>query len=241
MRKTEIKVGDRFETNNCGPVVVTKYVDSFNVYVRFEDGVEASFQSYDVRHGRIKNKNSPCVFGIGYLGYGEYNRITHRIEYDRWSHLFQKCYAKDYREYGYNVDPYFHSFQNFCTWISKQVGYKDLKNRHLVKNILQKHNKIYSPDTCCLVPNFLDRVLLTNEARRGKLPLGINKENGKFRACCRTHAGQIFERFDTLEEAFDYYKQTKEKEIKYMATKYKHLLDPKVYVALMNYEVDIND
>ena len=47
--------------------------------------------------------------------------------------------------------------------------------------------------------------------------------------------------FNTLEEAFYVYKREKEKYIKEVADKWKDHIDIRVYEALMNYEISIDD
>ena len=47
--------------------------------------------------------------------------------------------------------------------------------------------------------------------------------------------------FNTEVEAFNAYKEAKEAYLKELADKYKDLLDPRAYEALMNYTVDIDD
>lgn len=47
--------------------------------------------------------------------------------------------------------------------------------------------------------------------------------------------------FDTINEAFNAYKEAKEKYIKEVADKWKDQLEPRVYEALYNYKVEIND
>lgn len=47
--------------------------------------------------------------------------------------------------------------------------------------------------------------------------------------------------YATAEEAFYAYKEAKESYIKEVANKWKDQIDPKVYNALMNWEVEITD
>ena len=47
--------------------------------------------------------------------------------------------------------------------------------------------------------------------------------------------------FTTEIEAFHAYKEAKEAYVKEVANKWKGVLDTKVYVALMNYQVEITD
>ena len=53
----------------------------------------------------------------------------------------------------------------------------------------------------------------------------------------RIHLGY----YDTPEEAFLVYKKAKEAYVKEVAEEYKGKIDNRLYEALMNYEVDIND
>lgn len=47
--------------------------------------------------------------------------------------------------------------------------------------------------------------------------------------------------FNTVEEAFDKYKITKEKLIKDVAEKYKDKIPSKTYEAMMNWKIEITD
>ena len=67
-------------------------------------------------------------------------------------------------------------------------------------------------------------------------------ENGKFRAMiCTNGIVRRLGRFDSVEEAFNAYKEAKEKYIKEVAEKWKDKIDPRAYEALYNYTVDIDD
>ncbi len=88
-------------------------------------------------------------------------------------------------------------------------------------------------------------VILTHRRKdKGLYPVGVyhNKRTNKYIAQISkfkkvTHLGC----FVTPEEAFYAYKQAKESYIKEVAEIYKDQIDLRVYVALMDYEVDIND
>ena len=80
--------------------------------------------------------------------------------------------------------------------------------------------------------------------RRGDYPLGVSlaKDTGKFKA--RISYESVCKHLsvhDTPEEAFQAYKQAKESYIKEVAEKWKENIDPKVYEALINYQVDMTD
>ena len=133
-------------------------------------------------------------------------------------------------------------------WCNKQIGFRsrDEKGKvfHLDKDILIKGNKIYSEDTCCFVPAEINSLFIKCDRSRGEYPLGVNyhKATRKFVAQIsyrktKTHLGL----YDTVEDAFKAYKKSKEKLIKSLADKYMDVLDPRVYRAMVEYEVEIGD
>ena len=53
------------------------------------------------------------------------------------------------------------------------------------KDILVKHNKIYSPDTCMFVPQTINNLFVKNNKNRGKSVIGISLHKcGKYVAKC---------------------------------------------------------
>lgn len=67
-------------------------------------------------------------------------------------------------------------------------------------------------------------------------------EKGKICARLRKHNySEFLGYFTNKEEAFQAYKQAKEEYIKTEAENYKSQIDPRVYEALMNYEISYED
>ena len=114
----------------------------------------------------------------------------------------------------------------------------------LDKDILVKGNKVYSPQTCCFVPQEIN-VLLTNcRKRRGECPIGVSfiKAKQKFSVSLAYDGkNKTIGHFDNPLEAFNAYKKAKELRIKELADKWKEQLEPRVYEALYNYKVEITD
>ena len=114
----------------------------------------------------------------------------------------------------------------------------------LDKDILFKGNKIYSPETCCIVPHSINTLILNCAKNRGELPVGVwyDDEKGKFRSGL-SYCGQMIKlgTFNTTEEAFKRYKVYKEDLIRDIAEQYKGEIPYKVYEAMKNWEVDIED
>ena len=141
-------------------------------------------------------------------------------------------------------------YENFYKWLHSQENFKVWKNLNrsaLDKDIIVKHNKIYSPNTCLLVPCNINALFTRNEKNRGKYPIGVvlHEETGLYRAGCsdgykRTeHLGL----YNTPEKAFLAYKKYKESTIKELAKEAydNQEITLRCYNAMMKYEVEITD
>ena len=118
----------------------------------------------------------------------------------------------------------------------------------LDKDILVKGNKIYSPETCMFVPQNINKLFTKSNKIRGKYPIGVyfNKNANKFKAQCRIfYNGKTQQEslglYNTIEDAFNAYKQFKEANIKQMADEYKGKIPDKLYEAMYDYKVEITD
>lgn len=165
-------------------------------------------------------------------------------EYALWqSMLCRLANNKRYPAYiGCTVSDNFKSYSYFYDWCHDQIGF----GKHgfdLDKDILFKHNKIYHEDRCVFVPKEINRCFIRT-GRKGRYPLGItfNKMNNKFIAFLsknniKTHIGC----FENIDDAFVAYKDEKEKYIKSLAIRFKDDIDYRVYLAMMNYSVNMDD
>lgn len=136
------------------------------------------------------------------------------------------------------------SYSKFKEWFDNPAnGYKE--GYSLDKDILVKGNKIYSPETCCFVPQDVNVLFTKRTKSRGKYPIGVNLgTNGKYCASLglnseRKHLGY----FDSPEEAFYAYKEAKEAHLKSVAEALfiEKKITKKVYDALISYKVEISD
>lgn len=171
----------------------------------------------------------------------ESNTKAHRT----WQSMLSRCYSESYRRkftsyIGCTVCNEWLTFSNFKKWFEEHY----VDGWELDKDILVKGNKVYSPETCCFVPQEINRLLTKAKKRRGKYPIGVSKHYNSFVAYCQQGLGQRRERlgkFSTPEEAFVSYKKAKENIIKSIAEKYKGRIEEKVYNSLMDYKVEITD
>ncbi len=167
---------------------------------------------------RKKNK---LVQGVGVNDYEEAITVSgkHIDSYSCWSRMLKRCYSSKYQSRnptyaGCSVCGEWLIFSNFKNWydINYRVEFE------LDKDILVEGNKVYSPDTCCFVPQYLNKLLTDRGRTRGDLPVGVSIKSlvvkGKtyeyYRASCNNGYGkQLDKAFKTLEEALHWYSITK--------------------------------
>ena len=163
--------------------------------------------------------------------------------------MIQRSYDDDFKEReptykGCEVCTEWHNFQNFAEWFEDNYYKIPGEVMSLDKDVLVKGNKIYSPETCMFVPQDINILFTKCDNSRGDYPIGVSyhKQKGKYISRCNVcnklkHLGY----FDNPEEAFNAYKTAKEKYIKEVADKYKEYIPQKLYEAMYNYEVEIDD
>ena len=141
-------------------------------------------------------------------------------------------------------------FCGSCNIISKiDDNYYEIEGEemNLDKDILVKHNKIYSPETCVFVPHKINKLFVKGDKVRGKSVIGTSLfKNGKYRVDCNLFNPETGKSrleylglYDTQEKGFEVYKYYKERNIKQVADYYKGQIPQKLYDALYKYEVEI--
>ena len=254
--------------NNFGSEMVI--VDS---YMRFNDKhkrnytyIDVYFPEYDwiakgVQYDNFKKGSVKCpyekrVFGIGYLGEGEYktkeNGKQTRI-YVTWFHMLERCYDEKIHKKrptykDCNASEEFHNFQNFGEWDKDNFYQIEGQRMELDKDILVKHNKIYSPSTCIYVPETINKLFIKNDKNRGESVIGTTLFKGKYVVQCSLinpetgkSKNEYLGYYETQEKGFEIYKYYKERNIKQVADYFKRQIPSELYNAMYRYEVEITD
>lgn len=186
------------------------------------------------------------IFGIGI---DDSTSSSNQTAHYKWYRMLERCYSERYLAKkptyrGCCVCDEWLTFSNFEKWFSDpDNGY--CERYHLDKDILVKGNKIYSPNTCCFVPQEINSLFIKDNSKRGSLPIGVtNGYKGSFVAQVNFRGViQYLGKYDTKEQAFNAYKKEKEVIVKILGDEYykRGLITEKVYKALLNYKVEIND
>ena len=243
--------GDVFKTKSYGDLIVTKYVNSKAVCVKFVvTGYETTTKASNVIAGSVKDRLLPTVHGIGITGDSQVIVDgKHTKEYRLWNNMLKRCYSVGCQKVrptyiDCSVSENFRYLQYFKEWCNNQIGFNSVDEKGkpfaLDKDILVKGNRVYNEDVCVFVPQEVNLLFTKRDKSRGEYPIGVSfhKSRGMLTA---TLNNKYLGYFNTAEQAFQVYKTAKEAYIKEVANKWKDKIDSKVYEALMNYEVHIDD
>lgn len=247
--KGKNRIGERNINIEGYEMIIIEYNNYQNVIVEFQDKYKGKkkCQYGHFQNGQVTNPYHKTTYGIGYLGIGKYNFKNYFEIYKCWKSMLKRCYSNHYSTYeDCIVDEYFHNFQNFAQWYEENYYIVKDEEMCLDKDILLKGNKIYSPNTCIFVPKRINVLFVKCDKSRGEYPIGmhLDKKINKIIVQCSIYGKQIIlGKFlpNQIEQAFQIYKNFKEKHIKQVADEYKDLIPKELYEAMYRYEVEIND
>lgn len=244
--KPTIQVGDIFPTTKGGECLVIKYEGKTKITVIFKENMnyEIITSSKTLRAGHILNPYFARYFEFGYLGVGEYKMCDNKKStpsYTAWKFLLLRLFSEDrlssnptYR--GCSICKEWANFQIFSEWFYSHSSYG--LGYEIDKDLLVQGNKHYSPETCVMIPQEINKALKTVQVNT--VVAGVRKrtntkgyqvrvtENGK-----RRHVGEFY----TVEEASTIYVQAKERYIKNKALEWANRIEWKAFKALMEWEV----
>lgn len=245
--------------NNDGELmtIIDKYSNGTPlVTVRFEEtGWERKnvhFRNFKI--GSVKDLYRPNTCGVGYVGDMDTKKDgKHYLSYICWRAMINRCYNpkdKAYRWYGAcgcKVCDEWLCYKNFKKWYDD--NYYSIKDEtiNLDKDLIVKNNKIYCPENCVFSPQKINKAIINARIKRGNLPIGVYENHKNLykkysvQICYGDGISKQLGAFETIEEAFNKYKEEKEKYLKQLAEEYKTYIPSKLYNALYNYKVEIND
>lgn len=264
-KQKQERLGEENYNNYKVLMKIIEYNNNKDIIVEFQDehNVRIHTTYNNFKKGNVKNPYHPSIYGVGYLGEGKYKPSKNGKStkaYKVWLKMLQRCYEPYYlNRYPTYRDCYvcekWHNFQNFAEWWEKKVYNCNNEKMCLDKDILIKGNKIYSPETCLILPERINTLFIKCDALRGKYPIGVYEYYDKkgykylhvqcsiFNKDKKTSFPKSLGYFPINEpfHAFYTYKIFKENYIKQVADEYKDLIPTKLYEAMYRYEVEIND
>lgn len=260
MNKRQERLGEE-KLNHQGCLMkIIEYNCANDIVVEFQDKYKGKVRTIyaNYKFGNITNPYFTSILGVGMVGskYKTSENKKHTKEYSAWCSMLSRCYDEKFKKHR---DTYKNVtccnewllFENFYEWLHSQPNFDKWYNGKkwaVDKDIINKGNKVYSPETCCLVPDRINSLFLKSNKRRGDLPIGVS--SCKIDGCTyyvlsisrkiHNHPSKYFK---SPEDAFYYYKKYKEDTIKQMAQEEfsKGNITKHCYDAMMKYQVEITD
>lgn len=242
--KNKNRIGE-IKPNNQGTLMKIIEDNNSTIVVEFQDKykhkVKTTYTNF--RSGEIKNPYDKTHCNVGYVGVGVYKTTLengkHPQSYIIWNAVIERCYKVSLKDkypayFGIcTVCKEWLNYQNFAKWYDNNFYQVGTERMHLDKDILSPGNKIYSPNTCLLVPQRINMLLFNKPNKRG-LPNGISKTKYGYSV---TYNSLRLGNFKTLDDAFLHYAKAKEEKIQEVAEEYRKYIPYKLYIALKEYRV----
>lgn len=268
--------GQLFKTNEGYTIKVINYINNRTVEIEFIDWdkdmsnkerlmIQAPEYRYtktvemqEIRRRTIGNRYRKSVLGVGYIGDGKYRSTINAErtkEYAVWRDMIRRCYAPKVHQKSYlgiKVIQQWHNFQIFANWYTLNNYESTIcKHKELDKDISIRGNNTYSSEACLIVPNSINMLFVGHPKKDRKCPIGVNPSGDRYTANITEDGIKYYlGTFDTANQAFHVYKESREIYIKEKANEFWNSLDAqtklkdmpqRVYKALMEYTVEIDD
>ena len=238
-RLNEIKDG------KYGKIKIIRYGKYEDIDIEFENGYIAKNKSYkDFKKYSLFNPYFPSIYNRGYLGSGNYvAKINdkHTKEYLVWRTMFVRCYNEEYNKkhptyQNCEVCKEWYDFQVFAEWFSQNYYTVNNEIMDLDKDFLSNGNRIYSPESCIFLPQFINKAIVHSNMNFSKSSTSNNKYHARIsKRSKQIHLGY----YDNLEDAIRVYIKAKEEYLKELAYEYKALLPKRVFDVLENYRIGV--
>lgn len=164
------------------------------------------------------------------------------IAYRRWMGILARCNSESYQEMfnsyrDVGVCEEWYYFSNFKKWFDENY----VEGYSLDKDILVKGNRIYSPETCCFVPQEINMLVVSHNQRKNN-KYGVTKSKNGYTTRI-SKKGKILKvgEYASYSDAIQAYKDAKEEYIREIATIYYNQgkITQNVYNALLNWEIEV--
>lgn len=254
------RIGEERVNKQGDLMKIIEYKSSSDIIVEFQDDYKAKVSTTygNFNKETIVNPYHPTIYGVGMKGakypasyINKSGKTVGTKEYYVFRSMITRCYSDNYHKQqptykNVTCCKEWHNRDVFEDWLRSQPNYEKFLNGDfaLDKDILVRDNKIYSPETCCLVPRRVNELFKKDWAEDNDMPIGARKKNGKYIVyCCVNGENTYVGTYEDKQEASMAYKNFKEKYIKQVAQEEFDAgnITEKCYNAMINYEVEIID
>ena len=187
------------------------------------------------RVGKIQLAKRGLVYGVGVNDHPTSTKVNgvELKEYRVWKDMLKRCYSEKYK----TKYPSYSDVHCCSDWLVFSKFVQDLKNLpcafekgyHLDKDILGD-GCLYSPETCCFIPEKLNLSLTERVLKPSELGRGVRLENGSY---CARMSGLSLGRFSDIESARKCYVDARKKRTVEIVKEYFDVLDVRVLNKLI--------
>lgn len=222
---------------------ITEFINLGNIKVKFlnETDYIITTTMQNFKKGTIKNPYDRSIYKTRYLGVGKYQptidgKIKSKVFY-YWFNMMKRCYAESQKDKNKSyfgkatICKEWHNFQNFAEWFYENIYEFNEGRLHIDKDILGNGNKVYSPDTCVIIPQRINMIFMKKPNSDG-LPTCVSKNKTDYTV---HYNGKKIGKIETLEEAIVLHDKHQLKHVKEVAHEYKDKIPEKVYNILINW------
>lgn len=185
--------------------------------------------------------NRKPVYGVGINDVKEKTRGTKA--YLVWKAMLSRCYS----EYTRRMNPAYDGcsvcdewlvFSRFKEWFDENY----IPGTQLDKDIIVRNNKVYSPETCCFVPQEINKFIRGHSRSKSTLPPGVVKQFNRFVSEFRSGGVRYKDSFDNLPDAVAFYNTQRSKRIIDSANRFfaDGMISERTYKAIVNYGMEIH-
>lgn len=239
-----MRLGERNKNSYGTEMIIVEYNKCNDIVVEFQDEHKAKIHTTytNFKRSQVRNPYDKTVYDVGYLGEGKYKVYIDQDHlepvYNVWRTLLGRCCTERHREQfpayaDCTVCEEWLCYQNFAEWWNNNMYHVGTERMHLDKDIKFKDNKIYSPETCIIVPQSINE-LFHASGRKTKdidLPYTIRRAaKGKFSVSYKSKSLGIY---NTVEESVEVYLTEKRKDIRNKVEELKEILPINVQEILL--------
>ncbi len=192
----------------------------------------------------VSHTNKHLILGVGVNDYDGFIK-SHGKDIDSyryWRCMLGRCYdpnihAKQPTYKGCSVCDEWLYFSNFKIWFDTNYNPTTMKSWHLDKDILVDGNKVYSPETCCFVPNEINILFQVQQKGNKDMYRGVTKIDNGYCVRMQINGDRVYlGYYMDLDKANKIYTDARKKYLKEKAIKYKGLISDVVFNALSNWD-----
>ena len=223
-----MNIGDTYKNKAGIEMTVVEINNSKDIVIEFKSGYRKRTTSSHVVTGRIKDKLSPSIFGVGIIGDGAHSTTSNSREtkaYKTWKGVLQRCYYKcessnlDLSYQGCEVCDEWLNFQNFAEWFNKNHP-MDGSSYQLDKDIKVIGNKVYSPEFCMIIKTRANQLIKEKSKVTLNETIGVHfcKDRMKYVSSASSESSKKrkIKRFASKDDAYNYYISGKVCDINHM-------------------------